>query len=222
MSILTGLLSHGEPEGISRGELQILVNMAQQHGAIEDDESKVLTNTLEFDALVVRDVMTPRIVMTTLPSTATIGDFLKDDTMHVFSRLPVHQSNQDDVIGYVHQRDLLLAAAKDDARDTPVTKFIRPIPSFPEQTTLGEALRKFLDHGEHLAVAQDEFGGTSGLVTLEDVIETMLGSEIVDEVDQVADLRHFASELLQKRLAKRDAQIAALRQRESDSSTSDA
>jgi CBS domain containing-hemolysin-like protein len=196
--------------------------MAQQHGAIEREESKVLSNMLEFDALVVSDVMTPRIVVAMLPSEATVQSFLEDDTLHVYSRLPIHEGTRDAVIGYVHQRDLLLAAAKHGASDKLVTDYMRDIPTFPEDTPLGDALRTFLDKGEHLAVAQDEFGGTSGIVTLEDVIETMLGSEIVDEVDQVADLRRFASELLEKRLAKRDAQLAELRKRDTGETASDA
>jgi CBS domain containing-hemolysin-like protein len=200
---LTRLLSRGEPEGISRGELQALVNMAQHDGAIATEESRVLSNLLDFDALAVWDVMTPRTVIEMIDDESTVRDYLNDESLHGHSRIPVYHDTPDNLRGYVHQREVLLHVARTGDLDALVVKFVRPLAELPEDLPLGKALRSFLDRGDHIAVAQDEFGGTAGLVTLEDVIETMLGVDIVDEADKVADLRALAAELRAKRVARR-------------------
>lgn len=199
---LTRLLSRGEPEGISRGELQTLVNMAQSHGAIEHDESRVLSNLLGFEGLAVADVMTPRTVLKMVAIDTSVGDFIDSDLLSEHTRIPVYQGSRDHVEGYVHQRELLRSIARGEDRDAPVKNFLRPVARMPEETTLGEALRQFLDSRDHLAIVQDEFGGTSGLVTLEDVVETLLGAEIVDEADRVADLRVLAAQIRDRRVAR--------------------
>ena len=203
---LTRLMSRGEPEGISRGELQALVNMAQSHGAIEHDESRVLTNLLGFEGLAAEDVMTPRTVMRMIALDRTVGDFIDDQTLSEHTRIPVYEGNRDHVKGYVHQLQLLRSVARGGSRDAPLGDFMYdPWSSVSEDTTLGELLRRFLDTRDHLVIVQDAFGGTAGLVTLEDVVETLLGAEIVDEADRVVDLRVLAAELRDRRMARRSA-----------------
>jgi CBS domain containing-hemolysin-like protein len=199
---LTKLLSRGEPEGISRGELQALVNMAQSHGAIQGDETRVLTNILGFEALIVRDVMTPRTVMQMAPIDSTVGSVIDSEPFSQHTRIPVFEGVRDKVKGYVHQRELLRSVARGGSRDAPIEDFIRPVPMMADTTTLGEAMRVFLDTRDHLAIVHDEFGGTSGLVTLEDVVETLLGAEIVDESDRVDDLRVLAEQIRDRRMAR--------------------
>lgn len=200
---LTRLLSRGEPEGISRGELQALVNMAQSHGSIEDDESKVLTNLLGFEGLTVEDVMTPRTVVRMIALDSTVGDCIDAPTLSEHTRIPVYEGDRDHVTGYVHQLQILRAVAQGVSRDAPLAEYVRPVVSVSEDTTLGEALRRFLDTGDHMAIVQGEFGGTAGLVTLEDVVETLLGAEIVDEADRVVDLRVLAAQIRDRRVARR-------------------
>ena len=200
---LSRLLSRGEPEGISRGELQALVNMAQSHGAIERDESRVFSNLLGFEGLAVEDVMTPRTVVRMIDVDSSVGDCIAAEELSEHTRIPVYQGSPDHVIGYVHQQELLRSVARDGSRDAPLQGFMREVAAMPEDTTLGDALRAFLDSREHLAIVQDEFGGTSGLVTLEDVVESLLGVEIVDEADRVADLRALATQLRDRRMARR-------------------
>ena len=204
---LTRLLSRGEPEGISRGELQALVNMAQSDGAIQHDESRVLTNLLGFDALTVEDVMTPRTVLRMLELDSSIGVVVELDGLAEHTRIPVYKESRDRVQGYVHQRELLRALALGKSRDLPLADFLRSVAVMPESTTLGNALRTFLETRDHMAIVQDDFGGTSGLVTLEDVMETMLGAEIVDESDRVPDLRAFATQLRDQRMERRNHQL---------------
>ena len=200
---LTRMLSRGEPEGISRGELQALVNMAQSDGAIQHDESRVLTNLLGFEGLTVEDVMTPRTVLRMLELNNTIGVVVELDGLAEHTRIPVYKESRDQVQGYIHQRELLRALALGKSRDLPLADFLRPVAVMPESTTLGNALRTFLETRDHMAIVQDDFGGTSGLVTLEDVMETLLGAEIVDESDRVADLRALATQIRDQRVVRR-------------------
>ena len=200
---LTKLLSRGEPEGISRGELQALVNMAQSDGAIEQDESRVFTNLLGFEELVVNDVMTPRTVVRMIELERPIGDCIDSEPLSEHTRIPVYQRDRDDVKGYVNQLEISRFVARGGEREAPLGDFLRPVHTMAETTPLGEALREFLSSRDHLAIVQDEFGGTSGLVTLEDVVETLLGAEIVDDRDRVSDLRALAAQLRDERLARR-------------------
>ena len=199
---LTKLLSRGEPEGISRGELQALVNMAQSHGSIEQDESRVFSNLLGFEGLVVEDVMTPRTVLRMIAIESTVGDCIDSEPLSEHTRIPVYEGVRDQVKGYVHQLELARSVARGGSREAPLKDFMRPIPAMSEDTTLGEALRVFLSSRDHLAIVQGDFGGTSGLVTLEDVVETLLGAEIVDEADRVDDLRALAAQLRDQRVAR--------------------
>ncbi|MBX2800115.1 MAG: DUF21 domain-containing protein [Myxococcales bacterium] len=205
---LTRLMSRGEPEGISRGELQALVNMAQSDGSIEHDESRVLTNLLGFEGLVVEDVMTPRTVVRMIALDSTVGDCIDDQTLSEHTRIPVYEGDRDHVKGYVHQLQLLRSVARGGSRDAPLKDFLRPVVGVSEDTTLGELLRRFLDTRDQLAIVQDGFGGTAGLVTLEDVVETLLGAEIVDEADRVVDLRVLAAEIRDRRMARRTEESA--------------
>ena len=200
---LSRMLSRGEPEGISRGELQALVNMAQSDGAIQQDESRVLSNLLGFEGLSVEDVMTPRTVLCMVELESPIGVVIDDESLAGHTRIPVYKESRDQVQGYVHQRELLRALAVGKSRALPLAEFLRPVATMPEATTLGEALRTFLETQDHMAIVQDEFGGTSGLVTLEDVMETLLGAEIVDESDRFEDLRALAAQLRDQRVARR-------------------
>ncbi len=127
---LTRLLSRREPEGISRGELQALVNMAQQHGAIAQDESRVLSNLLGFEGLRVADVMTPRTVLRMIRSDATVGACIDDEALAEHSRIPVYETSRDHVKGYVHQRELLRAVAAGGSREQPLSGAAR-VPGQP-------------------------------------------------------------------------------------------
>ena len=205
---ITRLIAPGGTPPISRSELSVLVGMAAREGAIRLQESQVFENVLELEKIKVEDVMTPRTVVIMLPATSTLGELVDDTETSSVSRIPIFSEHRDRVIGYCVQREALLAAARGSDPATPLSDFKRDVTFIPESATLARALRHFLEQGEHLAMAVDEFGGVSGLVTLEDLVETILGVEIVDESDRVADLRHLATELRDRRLARRQARLA--------------
>lgn len=201
--LLTRLVGAGgrHKATVSRGELRTMVAMATRDGTIEHHDSRVVSNVLQFHEIKVEDVMTPRTVIAMLPVTTTIEAFLANDSSRVYSRLPIYDGQHDNVVGYVLQREVFAAAADGMARDTPIANFRRQALYIPEGQAVGRVLRRLIEQREHMALVTDEYGGISGLVTLEDLVETTLGVEILDESDRVADLRAEAKKLREQRLA---------------------
>lgn len=202
-NLITRLFSKKEEDVISRGELAAMVSMATESGTLESRDSKLLANVLRYHEIRVEDVMTPRTVTAMLPASSTVADLVDEIEVRPFSRVPIYEANRDEVIGYVLQRQVLASLARGKAkRDTPLSKFNRKPLFFPEVTPVNEALRQLTKANEHMAMVIDEHGGIAGLVTLEDLMETILGVEILDESDRVVDLRAEASRLREERLAQ--------------------
>ncbi len=204
---LTRLISHGDKRPISRGELGSLVSLATQEGTLEHGEARVLSNVLQMQKIPVEDVMTPRTVVVMVPADMTMDEFRRSANASVFSRVPVWEESQDNVVGYVRQVDVLRRLAGDDGGgETSLRDVMLPIGTVTEDSTVRGVLREFLEHREHIGIVTDEFGTVRGLVTLEDLLETVLGTEILDESDQVADLRQLAVQLRNKRLKRLKAE----------------
>ncbi|MFQ5654850.1 MAG: hemolysin family protein [Planctomycetota bacterium] len=203
---LTRMLTRGRQRRISRGELEAIIAMAGREGALSRDESALYANVLRFDEIRVEDVLTPRTVAVMFPAGATIGELLEDPRVEAFSRIPLYEGSPDQVVGYLLMREVLHAVTKGTDVATPLSRFLRETWFIPEVVSLRAALRQFLEHREPLAMVADEHGGLSGLVTLEDVMETILGVEIVDESDRVADLRQAAMKMRQQRLERMEEQ----------------
>jgi CBS domain containing-hemolysin-like protein len=199
---VTRLISHGAAPGVSRSEVTALVALATKQGALRAHESEVVSNMLRLEVVTVSDVMTPRTVAATLPVETTVHEFVADDSVAPFSRIPVFEGSEDNMTGYVLTRDVLRHVASGLQSET-LRAFVRPVRHVQETSRLATVLRLLLEEGEHLVVVIDEFGGAAGIVTLEDVIETILGVEIVDESDEVPDLRVLAKQLRDDRLKRR-------------------
>jgi CBS domain containing-hemolysin-like protein len=199
---LTRLLTRRKRTSYSRGELGAVIETAAREGALSQDESMLLANLLHIKELQVEDVMTPRTVMFMMPVEATVEDLLSAADAEAFSRIPLYRDDPDNVVGYVLQRDVMKAAATGCEKTRPLESFLREIGFIPELIGVGEALKQFLERREPIAMVTDEHGGVAGLVTLEDLTETMLGTEIVDEFDRIVDLRQKALELRDRRLER--------------------
>jgi CBS domain containing-hemolysin-like protein len=198
---LTRLLGSDEKRSsVSRDEVAAMVAIATEEGTLGHADSRVLTNILRSSEIKVEDVMTPRTVVRMLPADATIQDLLDDHDTAVHSRIPVYEGNRDNVLGLVLQREILSAVARGTSTSTPLRDFLRPANHIPEWEPIGNLLRRLIENREHLALATDEYGGISGLVTQEDLVETLLGIEIVDEYDRVEDLQAEARRLRDLRL----------------------
>jgi CBS domain containing-hemolysin-like protein len=168
--------------GVSESELLAMADVAVEDEAIETHERELIHSIIEFGDTVVREVMVPRPDMCTLDADQTVSDALGVAMEAGFSRLPVSTGNVDDIVGIAHAKDLI-RAERDGAGPRPVRGFVRPAQFVPETKRVARLMREMQELKYHLAVVVDEYGGTAGLVTLEDLIEELVG-EIVDEYDK--------------------------------------
>jgi len=189
---ITSLLSKDAGTGsMSREEFTALAKMGEEEGLFEEKESRILKNLFRFQSIRVKDVMTPRIVLFALPEEMTVGEMVDEYEELRFSRIPIYEEDLDGITEYVLKDDILLHAARNE-EDLPLREFKREMIVVPENLPLPELFERMLDSLEHIALAVDEFGGTAGVVTMEDVVETLLGMEIVDEADSVEDMQLLA------------------------------
>lgn len=183
---------------ITREGVAALVAIGAAEGHLEEGESRILGNLFRFRTLKARDVMTPRTVVVSAHETMTVAEFLASHPRLQFSRIPVYSERHDDVTGFVLRTDLLLAQAngRGDAR---LSEFRRNIVTVPETASLSRLFESLIDQRAHIAHVVDEYGGAAGIVTLEDVVETLLGMEIVDEADRTDDMQALARAQWEKR-----------------------
>jgi len=193
LQLFTRLISKKRVHGsvLSREDFSAMADIAHEEGVFEESESKVIKNLLRFDQVTVRAVMTPRAVMKIAPESMSIQEFYDQNPNLRFSRIPVHGNRIDDITGFVLKDDVLEAIIRqkgnlplaDIRRDLLITKRTTPIP---------QLFDTLVAKREHVALVVDEYGSVSGLVSMEDVIETLLGLEIMDESDTVEDLQVLA------------------------------
>ncbi|MEM8598486.1 MAG: hemolysin family protein [Bacteroidota bacterium] len=201
---LTRLIARGEKEqSISREELVAMANIGVEEGVFAAQESQILTNLLRLGSLRTKDVMTPRTVLVAFTEDTTAGEAAEQPLQ--FSRLPIYDGNLDSITGYVLKDDLLQRTA-DDEGDTPLAALRRELLTVPDSLPLMTLFEKLLEGRDHIALVVGEYGGTSGIVTMEDVVETLLGTEIVDEADTEQDMQHLA----RRRWAQRARRLGLL------------
>lgn len=176
---------------LSREDFTAMTDIAHEEGVFQESESKVIKNLLKFDEILAKDIMTPRTVMKIASEETTIQDFFEANRPLRFSRIPLYKDRMDNITGYFLKDELMEAIINKNGeqavstlkREILVTDRTKPIP---------ELFEKFVAQREHVSLVVDEFGSVSGLVTMEDVIETLLGLEIMDESDNVEDLQVLA------------------------------
>lgn len=197
--LLTRLISHGRKVHVfSREELIAMTDVGRQSGQIDERESKIIRNLFRFKALTAEDIMTPRTVMVALHGETTVAEAYAMRGQVPFSRLPLYGRDKDDILGFVLYEDILLAHLRDHDAD-PVSTLRRDLLAVPASSTLASLMDGLLKRRQHIAVVIGEFGETRGLVTLEDLVETLIGEEIVDEGDKVADMQAMARQQWQRR-----------------------
>lgn len=191
-SFLTKRLTPKDNSGtISREELAVLASIGQQEGILEDKENKIIQNIIKLKSVSLDQIITPRIMMVSADSHMDLRGFLNDKEFLHFSRIPIYQDQKDNIIGYV-LREVVFENLAEDKFNLKLIDIKRDILVFSERTSVVVAWNKFISHQEHIAVVTNEYGEISGLLTLEDILETLLGFEIVDEKDRIVDLRDFA------------------------------
>ncbi|WP_425396876.1 CNNM domain-containing protein [Aeoliella sp.] len=197
---LFGGSSHSEA-AFSREELKVMADIGQKEGKLQEGESRILKNLLHMRDNEVGDVMTPRVVVFSLPEESTVGEYMEHHEASPFSRLLLYRGTLDHVTGMALRDDVLRAAAGGQS-EAKLSEFSRPVPSVPESLRLTQAFDQMVTNRHHIAIVADDYGGLAGLVTLEDIVETLLGLEIVDEADTRTDMREFARSQWEKRAKK--------------------
>lgn len=177
----------------SRAEFLAMTEMGRAEGQLDEREAAVINNLLSLNRLRVYDVMTPRPVVVGGEQTETVETFLADNPDLPFSRLPVYEDVIDKVTGVVFKDDLLGALGTGDGHRT-LAELEREALFVPDTLSLARALSQLLERRQQLAIVVDEYGVTAGVITVEDILETLLGIEIMDEKDSVADLQRLARE----------------------------
>jgi Hemolysins and related proteins containing CBS domains len=174
-------------------EIRLLAERGARHGTLTNNESRIIANALRLDEIRVSTIMTPRNVLGVLRASSTLDKVFREFPSIPFGRMVVYERNLDDIVGIVRRRDLLNAKAADAASDRePVAKFVQPAHFIPETVTAAEALRLCLEQHQRLLVVVDEFGSTAGVLSFEDIMETLLGSEIFERDDVAIDMRELA------------------------------
>lgn len=180
-----------QPLTVSREEVAAMVNVGTDEGVIEMEENKMIRNFLKLPDLCAKDIMTPFVVVASVPADTTMKEFYHNATLASFSRIPVYDSEREFITGYVRRATVLEMLAQDKFSMT-VGEIARPIPAFPETAKIPQIWQRLLENKEHISVITDEYGCMRGIITMEDVIETMLGVEIVDECDTIEDMQAMA------------------------------
>ncbi|MEA3303447.1 MAG: hemolysin family protein [Pseudomonadota bacterium] len=210
--LLTKLVARGrEVHLFSRDEFIAMADIGEQTGGIRERESSIIQNLFRFESLKAEDIMTPRTVIVALQQDISVSDALREQPHNIFSRLPLYAANLDEITGFILKDELLLSMAQDH-HDQPVKSLRREMMTVSGEMPLSGLLEKLLDQRQQIALVVNEYGGTRGLVSLEDVVETLLGMEIVDEMDRVEDMQMLARQQWKKRASARGLNIEELDQ----------
>ena len=176
---------------VTREEVIAMAEMGEDEGILEEQETDLIENTLRLKDIKVSDVMTPRNVIFALNKDMTVGQVLEEHDTLDFTRIPVFDGNLDNIVGMVNRYDIINRKAEDQF-STRMSEIITDIPWVNENDAIDKVLELFIENRDHLCLVKDDFDTLTGLITLEDAVETLLGKEIVDEHDSVVDMRNLA------------------------------
>lgn len=200
-TLITKLFKKNSDDEVTKDEIIALASLGHKMGSIESQENKYLANVLHLREINTAQILTPRSVIHSLSQDLTVSQALELEETQQFTRIPVYGAYKDNIIGMVTNRELMMEdrAGKSNME---ISHFIKPINKVSENLPVHQLLDLFIRKREHLFLVEDEYGQVSGIVSLEDAIETMLGREIVDETDTIVDLQVFAKGKYRERLRK--------------------
>lgn len=201
-AFITRMISSDKKEQTtSREEIAAMASIGANEGLFSDKENRIIQNILKLKNVKVTEIMTPRVVVAVANENVSLQEFLKSKDYLKFSRIPVFSGNDENITGYVFRQEVFENLAE-DKHNLCLKDIKRNILIVPSSIVLFSLWEKLLEKKEHIALIVDEYGGLDGIVTMEDIIETLLGLEIVDEKDTVADMQKFARERWKTRQAK--------------------
>ena len=196
---LHNTISDEDPDlSISREEVSAMANMGEEEGVLDNSENKVIQNIIKLDDIKAYDVMTPRVVAAIAPESMTLKSFYKREELSHNSRIPVYAESPEFITGYILRYDVLEQLAEDKF-DVKLGAIKRQIAAFHEETSVSDIWESLLKTKDQIALIIDDYGCFQGIITLEDIIETILGMEIIDENDTITDMQQYAKERWLKR-----------------------
>lgn len=188
----------GEKSVLSRADVAAIADAGLKSGAIDKEEKSFIQNLLQLETRKVKDIMTPRSVVLTFDENQTLGEIYEENNPFQFSRIPVFNETPDNVTGFI-LKDGILENIAEDKHSRKTVEIRRKVLFVEDSITVAQLLDMLILKKQHLAMVADQYGTIVGLVTMEDVIETLFGLEIMDESDKVADLQELAREKWKKR-----------------------
>ena len=197
---VTAVFEKEKGGSLGREEVAAMMQLGLDEGALDPLESRIMRNLIRLQPMKVSDIMTPRTVVFMVHEAMTVAEFLEAHANMPFSRVPIYDESADDVTGFVLKNEILLAQAE-QTTDWSLSRLKHDLRDIPETAAVWAAFEELVGDRDHIRSVRDEFGGLAGVVTLEDVVETLLGMEIVDEVDQDVDMREKARRLWRRRAA---------------------
>ncbi len=201
-AVITRIIS-GNKNGrsTSREEISALAKIGTHEGIFTEKEHKIIQNLLKLKNVNITEVMTPRVVTAIADENLSLKDFLKNKDYLKFSRIPIYSENSDNITGYVFRQKVFEKLAE-DRHELKLKDIKRNITFLPDKIALFSAWEILLEKKEHIAMIMDEYGGIDGIVTMEDIIETLLGLEIIDEKDTISDMQKYARDRWKTRQTK--------------------
>ena len=199
---ITNLFSKNKKElAVSREEISAMAKIGTEEGIFEEKENKIIQNFIRLKNVKVSEIMTPRVVVTIADENMSLEEFLRNKEFLHYSRIPVYSKNRENITGYIFRQNVFEKLAEKET-NLKLRDICRKIVVVHELQTLLNVWEVLLKKKEHIALIVDEYGGLAGIVTMEDIIETILGLEIVDESDRITDMQQYAREKWQERKVK--------------------
>ena len=199
---ITNLFSKNKEElSVSREEISAMAKIGTEEGIFEEKENKIIQNLIRLKNVKVSEIMTPRVVVTIADENMSLEEFLRNKEFLHYSRIPVYSKNSENITGYILRQNVFEKLAEKET-NLILRDICREIVVVHELQTLLNLWEVLLEKKEHIALIVDEYGGLGGIVTMEDIIETILGLEIVDESDRITDMQQYAREKWRERKAK--------------------
>jgi CBS domain containing-hemolysin-like protein len=195
---ITSFLESEHEEVVTRADFSAMAEINKQKGVFNDNESKIITNLMRFNLIETKSIMTPRTVVKAARETDTIAQFYEKNPKLPFSRIPIYDTSKDNITGFV-LKDIILENLVKNEGNLTLKSVARPITVVKESQNIQSTFNHLMANREQIALVIDKFGGMAGIVTVEDVIETLLGLEIVDELDNIDDMQKLARMNWEKR-----------------------
>ena len=179
---------------ITREQLSAMANLGYDEGVFSMQENRIIQNLIDLKMVKASDILTPRVVVFSADEDLTIEEFCNDKNYLQFSRIPIYSNQIENITGYIFLQDVIEKKSNSESLNIKLKTLKRDILTVPKTINVLLLFNQLLERKEHMSIVVDEYGGLSGIITTEDIIETLIGLEIIDETDKVVDMQKFAKQ----------------------------